>query len=139
MILKVEINLIVNGEITKKFYVDSSFYNLVKHEYRSIVFDAVKLYNKLSNDNLYKYIGEYYVWISLKYNVHTLSAVERIYDSLEGDEFTTDMLNVMLKEHKTSVSNVLLSLLKILMDYLIMKLILLNIISLDSQTQFPWI
>ena len=107
-----EINLIVNGEITKKFYVDSSFYNLVKHEYRSIVFDAVKLYNKLSNDNLYKYIGEYYVWISLKYNVHTLSAVERIYDSLEGDEFTTDMLNVMLKEHKTSVSNVLLSLLK---------------------------
>ena len=52
-----EINLIVNGEITKKFYVDSSFYNLVKHEYRSIVFDAVKLYNKLSNDNLYKYIG----------------------------------------------------------------------------------
>ena len=68
---------------------------------------------------------------SLKYNVHTLSAVERIYDSLEGDEFTTDMLNVMLKEHKTSVSNVLLSLLKNsygLFDN-----------EINSQTQFPWI
>ena len=41
-----EINLIINGEITKKFYVDSSYYKSIKQNYRSVVFDAVNLYNK---------------------------------------------------------------------------------------------
>ena len=33
-----EINLIINGEITKKFYVDSSYYKSIKQNYRSVVF-----------------------------------------------------------------------------------------------------
>ena len=40
-----EINLIIKGEITKKFYVDSSYYRSIKQNYRSVVFDAVNLYN----------------------------------------------------------------------------------------------
>ena len=44
-----EINLIINGEITKKFYVDSSYYKSIKQNYRSVVFDAVNLYNKFLN------------------------------------------------------------------------------------------
>ena len=106
-----EINLIINGEITKKFYVDSSYYKSIKQNYRSVVFDAVNLYNKFLNDNLYRRIGMDYVWLSFKYNKHTLNEINEIYGSLEFN-WTSEKLNSVLKEHNTSIDNVLLNLLK---------------------------
>lgn len=106
-----EINLIINGEITKKFYVDSSYYKSIKQNYRSVVFDAVNLYNKFLNDNLYRRIGMDYIWLSFKYNKHTLNEINEIYGSLEFN-WTSEKLNSVLKEHNTSIDNVLLNLLK---------------------------